>query len=90
MTAHRKSSKRQESFAAGVSRGMRRAARTVRKAARRFGTPIYVWTNTKVSARDPNQIRNYGPPGSLAGCFVSLHPRTRTKPYARDLRRGNR
>ena len=57
MTARRKSPKRQESFAAGVGRGMRRAARTAREVARRFGTPIYVWENGKVVAKDPNDDR---------------------------------
>jgi hypothetical protein len=54
MTTRRKSPKRQESFAAGVGRGMRRAARTAREVARRYGTPIYVWGNGKVVAKDPN------------------------------------
>ena len=54
MTTRRKSPKRQESFAAGVGRGMRRAARTAREVARRYGTPIYVWENGKVVAKDPN------------------------------------
>jgi hypothetical protein len=54
MTTRRKSPKRQESFAAGVGRGMRRAARTAREVARRYGTPIYVWENSKVVAKDPN------------------------------------
>jgi hypothetical protein len=54
MTARRKPPKRQESFAAGVGRGMRRAARTARKVARMYGTPIYVWKNGKVVAKDPN------------------------------------
>lgn len=38
----------------GVGRGMRRAARTAREVARRYGTPIYVWENGKVVAKDPN------------------------------------
>jgi hypothetical protein len=55
MTARRKSpKKKQESFAAGVGRGMRRAARTARKVARMYGTPIYVWENGKVVAKNPN------------------------------------
>ncbi len=54
MTTRRKSSKRKESFAAGVGRGMRRAARTAREVARMHGTPIYVWENGKVVAKDPN------------------------------------
>ena len=54
MTNQRKPSKKAESFAAGVGRGMRRAARTARKVARMYGTPIYVWENGKVVAKDPN------------------------------------
>jgi len=42
-----------ESFAAGVGRGMRRAARTARKVARMHGTPIYVWEDGKVVAKKP-------------------------------------
>lgn len=55
MTTRRKAPKRPESFAAGVGRGLRRAARTARKIARMYGTPIYVWENGKVVAKDPNE-----------------------------------
>ena len=54
MTIRRKSPRKKESFAAGVGRGMRRAARTAREVARRFGTPMYVRENGKVVAMDPN------------------------------------
>jgi hypothetical protein len=54
MTACRKLPKRQESFAAGVGRGLRRPAETAREVARMYGTPIYVWENSKVVAKDPN------------------------------------
>ena len=54
MTTRRKSTKKQESFAPGVGRGMRRAARTAREVARMHGTPIFVWENGKVVAKDPN------------------------------------
>ena len=47
--------KRVESFAAGVGRGLRKAARTARKIARMYGTPIYVWENGRVVAKDPNK-----------------------------------
>ncbi len=47
--------KRKESFAAGVGRGLRKAALTARKIARMHGTPIYVWENGKVVAKDPNK-----------------------------------
>jgi hypothetical protein len=33
---------------------MRRAARTAREVARMDGTPIYIWENGKVVAKDPN------------------------------------
>lgn len=45
--------KKAESFAAGVGRGLRLAARTARKVARAHGTPIYVWENGKVVAKRP-------------------------------------
>jgi hypothetical protein len=53
LTTRCKPSKRKESFAGGVGRGMRRAARTAREVARMHGTPIYVWENGKVVAKDP-------------------------------------
>jgi hypothetical protein len=53
MTTRRKASKKNESFAAGVGRGLRRAARTARELARMHGTPIYVWENGKVVAKKP-------------------------------------
>lgn len=46
-------SKKSESFAAGVGRGLRLAARTARKVARAHGTPIYVWEKGKVVAKRP-------------------------------------
>jgi len=42
-----------ESFAEGVGRGLRMAARSARKTARMYGTPIYVWENGKVVAKKP-------------------------------------
>jgi hypothetical protein len=54
MIQRKKPSKKKESFAAGVGRGLRRAARTARKVARMYGTPIYVWKNGKVVALNPN------------------------------------
>jgi hypothetical protein len=54
MTTRRKPPKKVESFAAGVGRGLRRAARTAREVARMHGTPIYIWENGKVVAKDPN------------------------------------
>lgn len=54
MTHRKKPPERKESFAAGVGRGLRKAARTARKVARMYGTPIYVWENGKVVAKDPN------------------------------------
>jgi hypothetical protein len=54
MPIRRKLPMRQESFAAGVGRGMRGAPRTAREVARRYGMPIYVWENGTVVAKDPN------------------------------------
>ena len=45
--------KKPESFAVGVGRGLRLAARGARKVARAHGTPIYVWENGKVVAKQP-------------------------------------
>jgi len=45
--------KKPESFAAGVGRGLRMAARSARKIARMYGTPIYVWENGRVVAKKP-------------------------------------
>ena len=45
--------KKLESFAAGVGRGLRLAAKDARKTARMHGTPIYVWENGKVVAKKP-------------------------------------
>ncbi len=45
--------KRPESFAAGVGRGLRQAAKAARKTARMHGTPIYIIENGKVVARRP-------------------------------------
>ena len=42
-----------ESFAAGVGRALRRAAKTARKTAKMYGTPIYVLENGKVVAKKP-------------------------------------
>jgi hypothetical protein len=53
MTTRRKLPKKSESFAAGVGRGMRRAARTAREVARMHGTPIYVGEDGKVVAKKP-------------------------------------
>jgi hypothetical protein len=45
--------KKPESFAAGVARGLRRAAKAARKTARMYGTPIYVSEGGKVVAKKP-------------------------------------
>jgi hypothetical protein len=42
-----------ESFAAGVGRALRRAAKDAQKTARMYGTPLYVWENGKVVAKKP-------------------------------------
>jgi predicted ABC-type ATPase len=42
------------SFATGIGRGLRLAARTARKVARAHGTRLYVWENGKVVAKRPS------------------------------------
>jgi len=44
---------RPSSFATGVGRALRRAAKDAQKTARMYGTPIYVWENGKVVAKKP-------------------------------------
>jgi hypothetical protein len=45
--------KNTDSFADGVGRGLRLAARSARKTARLYGTPIYAWENGKIVAKKP-------------------------------------
>jgi hypothetical protein len=45
--------KRPESFAAGVGRALRRAAKAARKTARMHGTPIYISEGGKIVAKKP-------------------------------------
>jgi hypothetical protein len=45
--------KPKKTFAADVGRALRRAAKTARKTARAYGTPIYVWRDGKVVAERP-------------------------------------
>jgi hypothetical protein len=45
--------KRRESFAAGVGRALREAAKTARKTARMHGTPIYILEGGKIVAKKP-------------------------------------
>lgn len=52
MTAPRKN-KKSDDFAKGVGIALRKAARTARKTARMYGTPIYVWENGRVVAKRP-------------------------------------
>jgi hypothetical protein len=40
-------------FSAAVGRALCRAAKTARKTARMYGTPVYVWKNGKVVAEKP-------------------------------------
>ena len=40
-------------FALQVGRALRRAAKTARKTARMYGTPIYIWRDGKVVAEKP-------------------------------------
>jgi predicted ABC-type ATPase len=45
--------RRSESFAAGVGRALRQAAKTARKTARMHGTPIYIVEDGKIVAKRP-------------------------------------
>lgn len=45
--------KKPESFAAGVGRALRRAAKDAQKTARMYRTPLYVWENGKIVAKKP-------------------------------------
>ena len=45
--------KRPESFAAGVGRALRLAAKSARKTARMYGTPIYISEGGRVVAKKP-------------------------------------
>jgi hypothetical protein len=45
--------KRRDSFAAGVGRALRQAAKTARKTARMYGTPIYIVEDGKIVAKRP-------------------------------------
>ena len=42
-----------ENFAQSVGRAMRHAAKSARKTARAYGTPIYIWQDGKVVAQKP-------------------------------------
>jgi len=53
MKSASRSPKRPESFAAGVGRALRQAAKAARKTARMHGTPIYVSEGGKVVAKKP-------------------------------------
>jgi hypothetical protein len=44
---------RPRSFAAGVGRALRRAAKDARKTAPMYGTLLYVWENGTVVAKQP-------------------------------------
>jgi hypothetical protein len=49
----RAKTRRSSSFAAGVERALRRAAKDAQKTARMYGTPLYIWENGKVVAKKP-------------------------------------
>jgi hypothetical protein len=42
-----------QDFVEAVGRALRRSARTARRIARMYGTPIYVWRDGKVVAEKP-------------------------------------
>jgi hypothetical protein len=45
--------KKVRSFSSEVGIALRRAAKTARKIAQAYGTPIYIWRNGKVVAEKP-------------------------------------
>jgi hypothetical protein len=45
--------KQTDDLTAKVGRALRRAARSARKTAHAYGTPVYVWKNGKVVALKP-------------------------------------
>jgi hypothetical protein len=49
----KKRKKQTQTLAVTVGRALRRAAKTARKTARAYGTPIYVWRDGKVVAEEP-------------------------------------
>jgi hypothetical protein len=53
--SHMKNKRQTENtrFVQSVGRALRRAAKTARKTAKMYGTPIYVWENGKVVAKKP-------------------------------------
>lgn len=42
-----------KTFALAVGRALRRAAKSARKTARAYGTPMYIWQNGRVVAQEP-------------------------------------
>jgi len=53
MKAKKRAVSAHDSFADGVGKALRSAAKDARKIARMYGTPIYVWENGKVVAKKP-------------------------------------
>jgi hypothetical protein len=49
----RKRPTKSDRFVENVGRALRAAAKTARKTARMYGTPIYIWENGKVVAKKP-------------------------------------
>ena len=49
----KKVSKRADALAEEVGTALRRSARSARRVAKMYGTPIYVWENGKVVAKKP-------------------------------------
>ena len=79
--------KKPESFAAGVGRALRRAAKTARKTARMYGTPIYV---SEINATQVDQTLRamrsgaapIGPKRHAATCQPACHARNRQRAMA--------
>ena len=53
MTQKKNAKRETDAFVVGVGRALRRSARTARRVARMYGTPIYIWKNGKVVAEKP-------------------------------------
>ena len=53
MTRKEKTKREADVFVPEVVRAVRRSARTARRVARMYGTPVYIWKDGKVVAEKP-------------------------------------
>ena len=53
MMKRTKTKKETNTFAETVGHALRRSAKTARKSARRYGTPVYIWKDGRVVAEKP-------------------------------------